>query len=238
MKAYITTISLQQFPIIMMINVFKKTIKFLVPPVFIWLYRKIYLKFNQTADDPDALFKGDDELFKRIVKQAKYYGEYGCGKSTKWVLDNTLCDVIAIETSRQWVDIVKKDNKKNDQRLTIKHAECGTTGNWGRPVDFSKRYLFQEYTDFLWRQDLKPDVVLIDGRFRVCCFLTCLKYADEGTNILFDDYVSRPQYHIVEEYAERVEVCGRQCLFVVPPKQKIDFDKLNKDIDSFRHVIN
>ena len=33
------------------------------------------------------------------------------------------------------------------------------------------------------------DCVLVDGRFRVCCFLTSLKNAEQGTRIIFDDYV-------------------------------------------------
>ena len=36
---------------------------------------------------------------------------------------------------------------------------------------------------------LVPDLILIDGRFRVCCFLSSLKYGNVGTKILFDDYL-------------------------------------------------
>jgi hypothetical protein len=80
--------------------------------------------------------------------------------------------------------------------------------------------------------------VVIDGRFRVCCFLTSLKFADEGPHIILDDYMRRPEYHIVEKYLERVEHCGRQCLTIVPSPQEIDFDSLENDINHFRYVMD
>ena len=45
-----------------------------------------------------------------------------------------------------------------------------------------------------------PKLVIVGGRFRVCYFLTSLKFAEEGTKILFDDYANRPHYHFVEKY--------------------------------------
>ena len=61
-----------------------------------------------------------------------------------------------------------------------------------------------------------PDLVLIDGRFRVCCFLTSLARAEAGTILLFDDYRDRPLYHLVEEFVQPSRQCGRQTAFVVP----------------------
>ena len=187
---------------------------------------------------PDVLFDGDDSLFKKVLKHADLYGEYGCGKSTKWVLNNTTLNLCAVDTSKLWVDEVLADNAANNARLAIKYIDLGEVGNWGRPISYSKRQSFNEYTDWLWKQSEKPSVVLVDGRFRVCCFLTCLKYADEGTQIIFDDYTNRPYYHIIEKYIDRAEECGRQCLFIVPSREKIDFDDLEKDINSFRHVMD
>ena len=45
-------------------------------------------------------------------------------------------------------------------------------------------------------------------------------------------------YHFIEKYVSRMNECGRQCLFVVPSKNSINMDKLNKDIDSFRFVMD
>jgi len=190
------------------------------------------------SSHPSVLFSRNDALFKRVLKNVKIYGEYGCGKSTVWVLRNTNAQVFSVDTSRYWINEVAQDDIENNARLMIKHVDLGDVGDYGYPIDYSKSDFFNLYTDFLWHQDEKPNVVLIDGRFRVCCFLTSLKFADEGTHIIFDDYINRPEYHIVEKYVERVEHCGRLCLFIVPSPQEIDLDRLEKDINNFRYVMH
>ena len=100
-----------------------------------------------------------------------------------------------------------------------------------------KKNNFISYAKAPWSQAILPDTVLIDGRFRVLCFFVSLKYATEGTKILFDDYINRPHYHIVEEYIKPAQLCGRQSLFIVPSKQSLDFDSIDKMIQKFEYVI-
>ena len=132
----------------------------------------------------------------------------------------------------------KTENKKYLSKLTINHIDLGKVRRWGFPLSYVKSNNFQDYTDYIWKRSEKPKLVLVDGRFRVCCFLTSLKFADPGTKIIFDDYVNRPHYHFVEKYVSRMNECSRQCLFVVPSKNSIDMDALNKDIDFFRFVMD
>ena len=227
----------------------KKILKNASSPTLNIFYSKLlsFLSFISTSSlhqiiirssHPSVLFSRNDALFKRVLKNVKIYGEYGCGKSTVWVLRNTNAQVFSVDTSTYWINEVSKDNVENNARLKIRHVDLGDVGDYGYPIDYSKGDFFNLYTDFLWHQDEKPSVVLIDGRFRVCCFLTSLKFADEGTHIIFDDYMNRPEYHIVEKYVERVEHCGRQCLFIVPSQKNIDLDRLEKDINNFRYVMN
>ena len=212
---------------------FIKILKACVPPIFIIAIR--ILRSNSVL--PNVLFDGDDKLFKDEVKKVDVYGEYGCGKSTKWVLNNTAAEVIAVDTSSKWIGAVNKDNQSNNDRLNIHHSNLGDVSGWGRPLSYEKIGSFSDYTDYVWRQKKTPKLVLIDGRFRVCCFLTSLKFAEEGTKILFDDYTNRPHYHFVEKYVSRFKECGRQCLFVVPSKAEIDMVELEKHIVSFRNVM-
>ena len=210
----------------------KKIIKSFIPPIIPYLILKFF------SSKKHSLFDGDDFLFKKSIEGIKIYGEYGCGQSSKWVLSNTSSKVISVDSSKEWVKKVKKENKNYKSRLIINHVDLGKVGNWGRPISYEKSYKFSDYTDFIWKQPEKPKLVLIDGRFRVCCFLTSLKFAEAGTKIIFDDYVNRPYYHFIEKYVSRRNECGRQCLFIVPSKSKIDIDSLNKDIDSFRLVMD
>ena len=75
--------------------------------------------------------------------------------------------------------------------------------------------------------------------FATIDFLTSLKFADEGTRIIVDDYIKRPYYHnIFEKYTKPVEQCGHQAMFVVPQRNKINFEEIEKDIKIFRNFFN
>tara|TARA_B100000212_G_C27266222_1_gene486670 strand:- start:190 stop:843 length:654 start_codon:yes stop_codon:yes gene_type:complete len=210
----------------------KKIIRLLIPPIIPYLYLKFIAKKN------NSLFDGNDFLFKKTLEDIKVYGEYGCGISSQWVLKNTNSKVISVDSSKEWIEKVKTESKNYLPRLTINHVDMGELGGWGRPISYIKCSNFIEYTDFIWKQSETPTLVLVDGRFRVCCFLTTLKFADPGTKIIFDDYVTRPHYHFIEKYVSRINECGRQCLFIVPSKSEINMDTLNKDIDAFRFVMD
>ena len=213
----------------------KEILKIFIPPFFFIPYQ--YLR-KKKYDNPNYLFDGDDALFKKLVKDIKVYGEYGCGKSTNWVLKNTSSKIVSVDTSSEYIEFVKKNNKKNAERLKIVYIDLGPIKDWGWPINYNKSFNFDRYTDLIWQQNEKPELVLIDGRFRVCCFLTSLKYADEGTKIIFDDYITRPYYHFIEKYVDRIESFGEQCLFIVPSKSQINLNELNSDINNFRYVMD
>ena len=211
---------------------FKKIIQLLLPPIIPYLYLKFFSSIRK------SLFDGDDFLFKKSLEGIKIYGEYGCGLSSKWMLKNTNCKVISVDSSKEWVEKTKTENKKYLSKLTINHIDLGKVRRWGFPLSYVKSNNFQDYTDYIWKQSESPTFVLVDGRFRVCCFLTSLKFAEAGTKIIFDDYVNSPHYHFIEKYVSRINECGRQCLFIVPAKNEIDMISLNKDIDAFRFVMD
>lgn len=211
---------------------FINILKLCVPPIFLIAVRILRSRSS------DYLFDGDDSLFKNEVKEVDVYGEYGCGKSTNWVLENTSAHVISVDTSGEWIDAVIRGNNNHKTRLNIHHSHLGEVVEWGRPLNYERKDHFSDYTDYIWKQNVTPKLVLVDGRFRVCSFLTSLKFAEEGTKIIFDDYTNRPYYHFVEKYVNRKKEFGRQCMFVVPPKAEIDIVELNRDIDSFRNVMD
>jgi hypothetical protein len=65
------------------------------------------------------------------------------------------------------------------------------------------------------QKSLKPDLILVDGRFRVACFLYSLLCAETNTTILFDDYTERPEYFIVEKFCKLDHTVGRMGFFKV-----------------------
>ncbi len=185
-----------------------------------------------------TLFDGDDSLFKDVLKTSKIFGEYGCGLSTEWVLKNTNANILSVDSSRDWVDKISSGNAAYNKRIKLKHIDLGEVENWGRPIGYEKSYNFINYFNWIWTQDIIPDTVLIDGRFRVCCFLTSIKYGKENTKIIFDDYNNRPYYHVIEKFIKKEQTCGRQALFIVENKKNINIDLLNIEINNFRYVMD
>ncbi len=202
-----------------------------LPPVI----NKLRRALSRPRQQADALFDGDDRLFINALAGCDLYGEYGMGTSTRWVLANTKADVICVDTSKDWVESVTSSNPAST-RLKAHWVDLGPVGSWGRPLSYARRDNFQHYALRIWEGGRKPSVVLIDGRFRVCCFFQSLLEAEPGTSIIFDDYPSRPHYHIVEELLRPSDRCGRQMLFVVPPE--LEREKITHLRDRFLYVMD
>ena len=73
-----------------------------------------------------------------------------------------------------------------------------------------------------------PDLILIDGRYRVLCALQIYKFIEKNklfnTKIIFDDYKNRKQYHIVSKFF-KVKIYEDMAL--------LKFKKTSINIESF-----
>ena len=218
----------------------KKLVVATTPPILVrtgsYLVGKLRGQQGQGIS-PDTLFDGDDHLFKQFASQAQVYAEYGCGASTLWVDRHASCRIISVDTSLEWLSKVAAQCTRRDA-MALHHCDLGPLGAWGRPLGYERSEHFSDYTDWIWGQGVSPDLVLVDGRFRVCCFLTSLLNAAEGTLIIFDDYTNRAHYHFVERFLKPFETCGRQALFRVPAKARLDEQGLRDSISQFRYVFD
>lgn len=184
----------------------------------------------------DFLFDGDDRVFKSILPSINCYAEYGVGKSSLWVLENSKASVLAVDTSEFWIYKVKSSAGVQANRFEIEWIDLGPIGWAGRPVSYAHRGAFQRYIQSPWTRKQKPQAILVDGRFRVASFLYSLAMADPGTIIFFDDYRERGQYHLVEEYLAPREYCGRQAIFEVP--NAIDRSAVHLEAERFQYVMD
>jgi hypothetical protein len=117
-------------------------------------------------------------------------------------------------------------------------VDIGEVGAWGRPLSYEKSDKFRDYVSKAWSLGLEPDTVLIDGRFRVACFLYSVTQMRPGEIVIFDDYVGRPHYEIVEKYLLPKVKNGRQALFEVPALTSVTKDLIRNEIDQFRMVMD
>jgi hypothetical protein len=104
-----------------------------------------------------------------------------------------------------------------------------TTFEWGKPAaDVDLEALGISYADAPFDADeFSPDVVLIDGRYRVACAFAVATRVTKRTIILIDDYVDREEYRVVEEYLGRPKLKGRLAVFVVRRATAIPPDVMN-----------
>lgn len=110
--------------------------------------------------------------------------EFGSGYSTIFYGSRSR-SVVAIEHDRQWVQILKEKLPENAKVLQI-DLEDGT-----------------EYEDSIAESGREWDVVIVDGRKRMNCFLRALDHLSETGVILLDDS-DRERYKVAFETAEAV----------------------------------
>ena len=211
---------------------------FSIPLFLIFLIRIRYKILFFSRKLRGKIFDGHDLLFKASIKDTSVYAEYGVGESTIWTFKNTKCKIIAVDSSQEWLEKIKfKTSLRNtSNRIDFNWVDLGPLSNWGKPSSYAKRENIKTYLNYIWQQSLKPSLVLIDGRFRVACFLTCLLRANSGTKLIFDDYVNRPYYHIIEEIIEPTQLSPRQALFIVPVN--IDKIRVQKYLEKFLLVMD
>ncbi|MDZ4134234.1 MAG: hypothetical protein U1D06_01390 [Paracoccaceae bacterium] len=148
--------------------------------------------------------------------------EYGSGGSTVLAGEMPGKTVFSVESDRDWHDMMQRWFVKAPPEATVHlhHADVGPTESWGMPKNARAIRRWPDYALGVWdRVDfLHPDVVLIDGRFRVACLLTTAYRITRPVIALFDDYAPRPGYHRVEELLKPVATIGRMARFELAPQ--------------------
>jgi hypothetical protein len=160
-------------------------------------------------------------VLRECLSAANVFLEYGAGGSTMLAGQVGVEVIISTESDKKYSEAVAAEF--SSRFAACRHIPCyvdiGPTQQWGHPVDRTSAHKWPNYCSSPWivaaRHHLSPDLVLIDGRFRVSCCLATLVFAKPNTVILFDDYVDRGNYHIVEKYCAPLATHGRMAQFTV-----------------------
>lgn len=187
----------------------------------------------QAQSPLDQYLTEEWSLLTEALSGANAYLEFGCGLSTEFVSRSYGCRIRSVETDADWVALVQ-ERVRDD--VEILHIDLGEVIGWGRPATYDHREYFVRYFEAGFDGGFEPDAILVDGRFRVACFLSALLFAGPGTKIVFDDYPMRPHYQIVEEILQPKSISSRQALFVRP--HSIDVRKVQSLRDKFAYVMD
>ncbi len=161
------------------------------------------------------------------LKKAKVYLEFGMGGSTILAARLGVPNVFAVDSSLDWVQhVTGQISKVNlEGRVKLLHADLGATGDWSYPKTRDHVENWPGYYAGPWRAvraaGVQPDLVLVDGRFRVACFLYSLLHMKAGGVILWDDYTNRPEYHSVERFLKPVAYHDEMAVFQITGQEDL-----------------
>ena len=184
-------------------------------------------------ESPLTSKKAAKEIKKRI-RFAKNYIEYGSGGSTLYA--SKYCKkVLSVESD---FDFKKTIENKLNKNCKIIYSDIGETIEFGVPKSNDVNTFLNpnglDYALSPWKFKNIPDLVLIDGRYRVICLLiSLLKNKNSKCIYLFDDYFLRPYYWVVEDYVKVLKKIENLAIFKI--KNNINKTDIRKVIKIYEH---
>lgn len=163
------------------------------------------------------------EALRTAYAQAEVILEYGSGGSTVLAAEMPGKHVTSVESDRKWARMMQgwfaANPPAEGSTVDIVWSDIGKTRDWGHPKDDSEWRRFPDYPLKVWRKKgfRHPDVVLVDGRFRIGCALATAFSILRPVTLLFDDYTKRHWFARVEEYLGTPHIIGRMAAFEVAP---------------------
>ena len=180
-----------------------------------------------SEDDPRFhMPEAEAEAVRAAYHGARRIVEYGSGGSTVFAATRTDAQLVSIESDPAWRDKVAGwigAEGADRPGIELRHVDIGPVGGWGVPAGPGAFRRFPSYPLSPWVQppagwDAGPDLVFIDGRFRVACMAATVLNAAAPLTVLWDDYADRPGYHAAEELAGPPDMIGRLARFSIVPR--------------------
>ena len=167
----------------------------------------------------------ETEMFKKYVRKSNIYFEFGLGGSTVFACKSkNIKKVFCVESDRNWIRKVKSEI--SECSITFMYVNINANPNrWGRPIDKSKIKNWPKYSSAILEIEYIPDLVLIDGRFRVACAINAFKVIHNDGIILIHDY-NRKGYHVVEKFLKPIRYAGNLQAF--RKRKNVDMKELNE----------
>lgn len=164
----------------------------------------------------------DLQMFYKYLDIASNYLEYGSGGSTYQAsLRSNLKAIYSVESDLGWYNRIKT---LIGEQHHIKYIYCdmkAVPNNWGNPGKGSTLEDWKRYSGAVL--DVRNlDFILIHGRFRVACCLNCFNAVGNDCFIAFDDFLDRPQYHVVLIFYEIVEKTSDNRMVILKKRSNVE----------------
>jgi len=176
-----------------------------------------------------ALSEKELHYFMGLVSMANHYLEFGSGGSTVYGASLAKKSVLSVDSSIEWQIKVANECKRMKTPLIpfLSFIDLGPLRGLGYPATELYKDKWPDYCTKVWNYPsaLSADLVMVDGRFRVACFLSALIHCSADTTFLIHDF-DRLQYHVIKEFVDEIATVERLASF----RKKQDFD-MNRAID-------
>lgn len=182
---------------------------------------------SATAFNPVMWFPPAEKRFvQTCYGMADSILEYGSGGSTVFAARETSARVFSVESDRKWAEDLSAHLRSEGidrPDVVVSWCDIGRTRGWGQPAEPGRWGQFYQYPLHPWTiPGFAPELVLIDGRFRMACLAAVMLHCSRPTTVLIDDYARRKVYHAVEEVVQPSGMIGRMARFEIEPK---DYDR-------------
>jgi hypothetical protein len=173
----------------------KEIILFIDNFLIFYNFKKVEYNFSSKINFDS--YKANQYLKKKL-KKSKLYLEYRTGNSTIYA-EKKKINYISIESKK---DIF--ENLKYKKKMNIYFYSLGITKRYSVPYFIQiKKKKIMNYVNAIQKINIIPDLILIDGRFRVLCFFYVMKFLKlkkaDKTIILIDDF-HRKEYSLIKNY--------------------------------------
>lgn len=176
------------------------------------------------SDVEKALF------LKTISEKGGVYFEFGSGGSTVAASGvDSIDEIISVESDSGWLDKVRTHLTKKNLLISV---DIGPTKDWGTPTDRRHSHKWSAYSSAI--DGHRPDVVLVDGRFRVACICKAILSLNENGIIVVHDFWNRTHYHVVLPFLDVVSRADTLAVFKV--KSGVDKKKVLALWNEYKNV--
>lgn len=163
--------------------------------------------------------ENDSKAVMQQLNHTKVLLQYSCANYMQEACSKTnIKKVIAVESNKLLSDEVYQSTVQKE-KLHMVYANLGEVDALGLPASTAKFKNFHSYMVLPWaladKYMLTPDTIMINGPFKIACFLYSLICAQEGAVILFHDFFKNPAYEVVRNYCALEKRHGDIAEFIV-----------------------
>lgn len=209
----------------------------------------LHIQRTQSFSIPDKphFDKESTDYFLDALYNCEQYLEYGSGGSTILAATQNK-PMVTVDSDPYFLNTVvsklQKSGHHQPNRQHFLHADIGLTVKWGKPLftrlTKRRKERWANYSEAPWHATTsRPDLILIDGRFRVACALTSIKYLRNCRfpwQILVDDYNYRGKFRFreIEKFAQLKMMSGRMAVFEKKPD--LDIKALESALAKYQKI--